>query len=183
MNKKIDLRFSIIALMIVLAAASRFIFPPNLTSIGAIALFGGAYFANKKWAYLIPVLALWFSNLILNNVFYAQYYEGFVWFANPLVYVAFLLIVTIGVVFLKKVKPGRLFLASISGSVLFFLISNLGSFFTFAMYPKNFAGLIECYTMAIPFFWNTLAGDLFFTALLFGVFEFMQNRVPALKVA
>lgn len=183
MNDKINLRFGIIALMIVLAAATRFFLPPNLTSIGAIALFGGAYFASKKWAYLIPFLALWISNLVLNNVFYAEYYEGFVWFANPLIYVSFFLVVLIGQYFLKQVKPGRLLVASLAASVLFFLISNLDAFLFWNLYPKTWAGLVACYTAAIPFFWNTLAGDLLFTVVLFGAFEFMKYRMPQLKLA
>ena len=181
MNNKINVRFGIVALMVLIAAFSRFILPPNLTSIGAIALFGGAYFANKKWAYLLPLAALWISNLILDNVFLSHYYEGFVWFANPLIYVAFLLIVGIGHFFLKKVKPGRLLLASLGASVLFFIISNLDTFLFWNLYPKTPEGLLACYTAAIPFFWNTLLGDLLFTAILFGVFEFMQSRIPELK--
>jgi len=38
----------------------------------------------------------------------------------------------------------------------------------FTTYPKSLAGLIACYVAAVPFFWNTLAGDALYAALLFG---------------
>ena len=80
-QKKINLRFSVLCAMILLAAFSR-ITPhmPNFSPLGAIGLFGAAYFAKKWQAFLIPIAATWLSDLFINNVIYAQYYPKFTWF-------------------------------------------------------------------------------------------------------
>lgn len=181
MTNKISFRFVLLVFMIIAAAFSRLLpHPPNFTPIGGMALFGAAYFTQKYWAFLIPALALWVSSLILDNVFYAQYYEGFVWFSNPFVYLAFGAIVLLGLVSLKKVKPMNVLGASLGASVIFFLISNFGAWLSFNMYPMTFEGLMMSYTAAIPFFLNTLAGDLFFTTVLFGGFALLQRQYPTL---
>src|SRR5690554_7475691 len=79
-KKKIKWRFGVLMLIVVLAAFSRLIpHPPNFTPIGAMALFGAAWFTNRFQALLLPLLALWLSDLALNNLIYAGYYEGFTW--------------------------------------------------------------------------------------------------------
>lgn len=177
MNKKNNFHFGILVVMIIAAALSRLLpHPPNFTPIGGMALFGAAYFTKKYWALIIPILALWFSSLLLDNIVYAQYYDGFVWFSNPMVYIAFVAIVAFGWLSLKKIKPANLLGASLGASLIFFIISNLGSWVSYGMYPMNLAGLLECYIAAIPFFPSTLAGDLFFTAVLFGGYELIKNR-------
>lgn len=188
MNRKIELRPRIISLMIIAAALSRLLpHPYNFTPIGAIGLFGAAHFSKKYLAVLIPFAALWASDLILNNVVYAQlypaYYKGWAWFGQTALYVypAFALIIGLGMVALKKVKPGNILAASLGASVLFFLITNAGACFSSPQYPNTFSGLMAAYTAGIPFFWNTLAGDLFFSAVLFGTFELIQRRVPQLQ--
>ncbi len=169
--------------IICLAALSRLLpHPPNFTPIGAIALFGAAHISRTVFAFLIPFLALWVSNLFLNNVIYAQmypeFYSGFVWFGagSEWIYLSFAAIVLLGMFMLKKVSVQRLLAGSLLASVIFFLISNFGTWLTAGMYPPSMEGLIACFTAAIPFFWNTLAGDLFFTGVLFGSFYLIHNR-------
>ena len=179
-NNKIQLRFWIIALMILVAALSRILpHPFNFTPIGGMALFGAAYFSKKYWAFLIPLLSFWISDLILNNVYYTAYYDGFQWFGSIWVYLSFILIVLLGFLLLKKLSIGRLVLASISASVLFFLITNAALVLVpqnALLYPKSLAGLALAYTAGLPFFWNTLLGDLFYTAVLFGAFEWLSRK-------
>ncbi len=170
--------FGIIALFILIAAMSRLLpHPPNFTPIGGMALFGMAYFSKKYWALLIPIISIWLSDLVLNNVVYSQYYDSFVWFnINSLwIYGAFMLIAGIAYFTLKKMKITHLLGTSILASVLFFLITNLGVWFSGTMYTKDISGLIACYTAGVPFFWNTLAGDLCYTALLFGAYELIRR--------
>jgi len=182
-KSKINLRFGILALMILLAAFSRLLpHLPNFTPIGGMALFGAAYFSKKYFAFIVPFVALWASNLVLDNIFLSQYYEGFVWFSNPLVFVGFAFIVLLGLKVLKKVKPLNLLGASLAASLIFFLVSNFGTWLSGGMYPKSFGGLMVCYTAAIPFFWNTLLGDLFYVTVLFGAFELVKRQYPALKL-
>lgn len=92
--------FYIVAGFIVFAALSRLLpHAYNFTPIGAIALFGAAYFPKKRWAFIIPVAALWLSDLFLNNMVYASYYEGFAFFSSGFLftYGAFALVVILGI--------------------------------------------------------------------------------------
>jgi len=186
MDRKIDLRFGLLLLLVFSVALSRLLpHPPNFTPVGAMGLFGAAYFSRKYLAFLVPFAAMWISDLLLNNLVYAQlypdYYGAFSWFGNGWTYAAFGLIVLLGFVVLKKVSIPHLLGASLSASALFFLITNFGSWLADPIYPKTWQGLTAAYALGFPFFWNTLAGDLFFTAVLFGVFEWAQRRYPGLQ--
>lgn len=188
-EKHLNTRWLLLGAIVFIAALSRLIPHTfnvghlfNFSPVGALALFGGAYFGKKYAGFLLPFFALWLSNLLLDNIFFAQYYSGFVWFANWEVYLTFAIIVVLGTLMLKKINPLRLVGASLAASVLFFIVTN---FFVWAngegvMYPLTSEGLLACYVAAIPFFWNTLAGDLIFVTLLFGAFEWAQRRYPTL---
>ncbi|MCS6819386.1 MAG: hypothetical protein NZ522_05490, partial [Chitinophagales bacterium] len=81
MRETINLRFGLLALLIFVAAFSR-ILPhmPNFSPLGAIGLFGAAYFTRRWQAFLVPILATWLSDLYINNVIYNEYYPNFTWF-------------------------------------------------------------------------------------------------------
>jgi len=164
LNKSVNSLFrnSSIFLIILLAIISRLIpHPPNFAPIGGLSLFTGAHFKNKI-AIVIPLLAMFFSDIFIgfhSTVFY--------------VYVSFILIALIG----SKVKPLRffnLFSASLLSSVLFFLITNFGAWVTGSMYPKTIDGLLQSYFMGMPFFRNTVIGDLFYSFSFFYGFEFLS---------
>ena len=187
MNKKeLTIKWGIVALIVFVAALFRFtpyLFGTtafNFTPIGAMALFGGAYFSKKYLAFLFPLLALWVSNLVINNAFLAEYYDGFAFFGSWQTYLVILLIVGLGILLLKKVTMPRVFIASLSASVLFFVVSNFLVWAQGTMYPMNIAGLMNCYAMGLPFFGNTIASDLLFSALLFGGFEMVKMWKPNL---
>lgn len=181
MKDKINLRFSVISLFVLLAALSRLLpHPPNFTPIGGMALFGAAYFSKRHFAIIIPLLALWVSDLILNNVVYAAYFEGFSWFGIPVVYLSIIAIALMGTKVLQKIKIKNLLVASLLASTVFFLITNLGSWWMDPMYSKDMVGIMAAYTAGLPFFLNTIAGDLFFTAVLFGGYELVKQRNPVL---
>lgn len=186
MNNKVNTRWGIVAFVVLVVAMSRLI-PHTLTSslfnfspLGGIALFSAAYFNKKYLAYVLPLAALWVSNLLINNIFYAKYFDGFSWFANLEVYFAFLLIILMGSQLLKKITVPRLGVAAVSSSLVFFFVTNFYVWLNTLIYPKNFAGLVSCYVAAIPFYWNTLASDLLYTGLLFGLFEFAKRQYPSL---
>ncbi len=180
MAKKVKLNFWLITAIVVFAAFSRILLVGlhNVSPITAIALFGGAYFIRKKYAFLIPLLAMWVTDLILNNTIYASFFEGFAWMGSIWVYGSFLMIVVLGMVFLKKIGPLPLLLTGLGASVLFFVVTNFGSWLGTAMYPKTFTGLIACYSAGLPFFRATLAGDLICIAVLFGGYEFVKYQFP-----
>lgn len=190
MSKKFDLRFGIIALLIFFAAFSRLIpHPFNFTPVGGMALFGAAYFTKKYWAFIIPLAAMFISDLIINNlvypVVYPQYYEGFTLMTQGWywMYGSFALIALMGMTVLKKVKVPALIASSLGASLIFFVVTNFGSWASGLLYPLNMTGLLASYTAGLPFFLNTVYGDLFYVGVLFGSFEFFKIQFPRLATA
>ncbi len=174
-------KFWIVSIVLVFIAAATRILPhyPNVTALGAMGLFGAAYYKKSLLpALIIPFLALWMSDLVLNNLVYGQYFDSFAWFTpgGLWIYLGFAAIVLVGKGLLQKISVLRVFGASISASLVFFLLSNFGVWMSGATYPTTFTGLIACYTAGIPFFLNTMVGDLFYVTLFFGAYEFMVNR-------
>jgi hypothetical protein len=172
MNKiNINARFLTITCMIIAGAFLRLVpHYPNFTPIAAMALFGGTYFTNKKIAVIVPFTAMLLSDLVLG------YHSTFL-----AVYISFALIVAIGFSLRNRRKASNILFASISSSILFFAITNFAFWSTGVMYPMSFAGLTECYVAAIPFFHYTLLGDLFYTGVFFGAFEFAKYKLPVLE--
>ncbi len=156
---------------ILIAAVLRLVpHPPNFTPIGAMALFGGAYFARRALAFAAPRVALLLSDAIIG------FHTGM-----PFVYAGVALIVLIGWAVRARMTPFRIATAAVISSVLFFTVTNFGVWLSSGMYPQTLSGLAACYVAAIPFFQNTLAGDLAYTALLFGGFALLERRVPLLR--
>ena len=184
-NKKISLRFGVIAGMILLAALSRLVpHPANFAPIGGMALFGAAYFDKRRWAYMVPIVSMWISDLILNNVVYGAYFDRFVWFysGSAFTYGAFALIVAFGTVALKRIRIPMLTVSALCASGIFYIVSNFGVWMSSGMYPATVEGLTACYVAGLPFFRNTIFGDAFYVALLFGTFEICTWRFPQLRV-
>lgn len=132
---------------------------PNVAPIAALALFSGVQLPGWK-GFLVPLTAMIISDIFLG--FHATV---------PFVYGSFLFIVGIGYVLRKKISPVSIALGSLSGSLLFFIITNFGVWFTSSMYEKSVAGLMYCYQMGLPFFRNTVIGDLLYV----GVFFFLHK--------
>jgi len=166
-------RFVVLVGFIVAAVAMRLIpHPPNFTPIAAMALFGGAYFASRHLAFIIPLAAMLLSDLIL----------GFAGIQQTLfIYGSFALIVCLGLWLQNHRSPFAITAAAVTGSVTFFIITNFAVWSQGLLYPLTFDGLLTSYIMAIPFYANTLAGDLFYTLLLFGGFALAQHYFPRLR--
>ena len=164
-------RLVVLICLIFAAAASRLIpHPPNMTSITAVALFGGAYLSDKRLAFLVPFAALLLSDFVLG--FYGH---------MEVVYGSFALVVCIGLLLRKRRSPLRIAGAALASSILFFIITNFGVWAFGSLYPKTMAGLAACYVAAIPFFQNTLIGDALYTAVLFGSFALAERAFPVLR--
>ena len=165
--------------LILIAAFSRVIpHYPNFTPLCAIALFGAKYFRNRNLAFLIPIVALWFSDVIINNFILSQYFEGFTFFYSGFYwqYGTFLLITFLGRKTLNNFSFLKLLGVSISSSLLFFIISNFGVWVSSSFYTKDIMGLITCYTAAIPFYFGTLSGSVFYSFFLFGSYELLSKN-------
>jgi hypothetical protein len=155
------------------AAALRLVpHPPNFTPIGAMALFSGAYLGRRGLAFVAPLAALLLSDLVLG------FYAGM-----GLIYASTALVVLIGWWVSSRRSFARVALAAVAGSVSFFVITNLGMWLFSGFYPPTSAGLAACFVAAIPFFQNSLAGDLFYAALLFGGFALAEHFLPRLRSA
>lgn len=176
-NDKEDNKKKIYAIsgLIFIAALSRLLpHIDNFTPIGAIALFGGTYIANKKLAFLIPLAAMFFSDLALQVVYGNGIHSSILF-----VYGSFALITSLGFILRKRVQLQTIMVSSLLGSLIFFFVTNFGTWLS-GFYPYSLQGIVDCYIMAIPFFRGTLMGDLFFNLLLFGTFSLLKWRIPAI---
>lgn len=170
---KMKPRFLTLVGMIATAGLARLMpHPWNVTPVAAMALFGGVYFDDKRAAFAVPILAM-----VLGDIFLVF---------NPLfllVYACFAATVIIGFWVKKNPGVGRIAEGSIVSSVLFFVVTNAGMWVESPLYAKTPAGLVNCYVMALPYFRNTLFGDLAYTALLFGAFQLATRTFPVLRDA
>ena len=172
-------KLAILTGIILTAALTRLLpHPMNFSPIAAMALFGGAYFGKRTTALLIPLAALWLSDLVLNNTIYDSFYDGFTWITPSFYwsYGVFALLAMAGTYFLQKPTTTRVLGASLSASLVFFLVSNFGVWLESGMYPKTATGLTACYAAGLPFLSNTIVGDLVYTGILFGVYQWIQNK-------
>lgn len=159
--------------MILAAALSKFVpHPLNFAPIGAIALFAGAHFANKRAAFVVPLVALLIGDLITG-----------LHILMPFVYGCFALNVVLGFWIKQQKSTTRILTATLFGAVVFFIVTNFGSWLAYNTFPRTTPGLIACYAAGVPFFINSLLGDLFYTAVLFGGLAFAEARIPTLRRA
>lgn len=165
---------------IIAAVASRLIpHMPNFTAMESLALFAGAYLGWKALAALVPIMTWYASDLFINNTVSRVWYpevEGIVWYADymPWVYISAVIMIFVGAKTLSKWTPAKLALTALGASLLFFAISNFGTWMSGTMYPMNGAGLLACFTAALPFLKSSLLSNLAFTAVLFGGYELVH---------
>jgi hypothetical protein len=190
----INPRTTVLVSIILLAAAFRlvqsspvFSILSNLTPFGAMALFGGFYFKDKWKAILVPVSALWLSDIFLNRFYYKTewvfFYSGQLW-----VYGVFAATVVLG---MMMGRPSFLRVAGfgIGAALLHWLVTDFGVWIggatditTGLPFTKDWNGFVKCLTLAIPFLRNMVLGNLVFCGVMFGAFELAQRRYPALKL-
>ncbi len=152
-----------------IAALSRFLpHPPNVTPLAALALTGALYL-DRRFAFVLPLAAMLLSDLFLG--FHR---------IMPFVYVSFVAISAAGVLLRTRRSIPVVAGASLAGSMLFFVVTNFGVWLVGdgGVYPKTVAGLTECYIAAIPFFRNTVLGDIVYVAILSGTFEVARRWMP-----
>ncbi len=173
MQNKISKSAIIVFLMVLAAALSRLIpHIPNFTPVAAIGLFAASFFQRKIYAYLVPLVAMLISDMFLG------FHSTMIW-----VYGSLAVIVCVGQIMLQKISLFRIFGSALLSSILFFVITNFGVWISYDFYAKTWAGFVECYTLAIPFFTNTLLGDFFYCSVLFGIFALAKKYVPVLALS
>ncbi len=158
--------------LIGLGIASRLIpHPWNFTAIGSMALFSGFSFKNNKRLIFLPLISLFISDYILG------FYDGMIY-----VYAGFAIGIALSMVYFYKASAlsfvnrvltlGGL---SVVSSFLFFMLTNFGVWYGSTFYVQSLNGLLMAYVAGLPFLFNQIAGDLFFTGIIFCVFEFFIN--------
>lgn len=146
---------------------------PNVTPVSSACLFAGSRISGI-WAYLLPLAVM-----VATDPFVG----GYTW-VSPVVYASFLLSVWIGRRLLGRVTPVRVGAAAFLCSLQFFLLTNFATWAAAVaqhstMYSANLSGLLACYTVALPFWGRTLAGDLLFSAAIFGLYALLSRRISA----
>jgi hypothetical protein len=192
--KSLHPRTTVLIMMIIVAAAFRLIQSSpvfsvlsNFSPVGAIALFGGCYFADRWKAFLVPLGALFISDVLLNRIYYFDtwtfFYSGAYW-----IYGSFALVVMLGH-FIKKVTVLNVILAGIGAGLIHWIVSDFGMWATGGRdittglpFTPDLAGLLKCYYLALPYLRNMLVGNLVFCGVLFGAFEWIKSRYPALQL-
>jgi len=149
-----------IALGLMLLAVSLRVLPhpANFAPVAAVAIFGGALLP-RRFAVAVPLAAMMASDLIigLHDLI-------------PITWGCYALIALASSVWMKKPAFGRGLGLALGGSVLFFVVTNLGVWWTSGMYARTAQGLERCFTLAVPFFRATLLSDLLYTGALFGLY-------------
>jgi len=160
-------------ILIIIGVASRLLpHPPNFAPIMALGLFAGAYL-NKKTAFIIPVVAM----LI------ADYFIGFYDVKIMLsVYACIVLGSLVGHKLKNKKSVSNIALSTLAVSVIFFVVTNFSLWFFSDFYPHTAEGLSLCFTMAIPYFQNSLLGNAVYVIFFFGSYELLGKQVD-LKIS
>lgn len=164
----------IASLLVLFGVVLRFLpHPPNFVPIGAIALFAGMYLP-KRWFIIVPILAMIISDFFIG--FYS-------WKLMLAVYGSFTLMGIIGLWIRQHKRFSTILGGTLLGPVLFFLIVNAAVWAFGSMYTHDLSGLLQSYIMAIPFFRNSLLGNLFYVGVLVGGVELVRYWVVSRKHA
>lgn len=158
-----NFKFQIFVILLILVGFTTRLLPhpANFAPIGALALFGGLYLP-KKWALILPLATMFVSDLIIGT---------YAWQIMVSVYGSFTLVAVIGLYVKNHKNFDTILGGTVIGSILFFLITNAAVWGFGTMYDHTIAGLGQSYYMALPFFKNSLLGDLFYTGVFVGAAE------------
>ena len=164
-------RIATVLTFVFLGVATRLLpHPPNFTALHALAVFGGVYLANQRFALAVVFATLFISDAVIG--FYGL---------MPVVYACFGFSVFFSAQLGRthtRIRAPTLVFAS---SVVFFFVTNAAVWLTSGLYPRSFAGLVVCFAAAWPFFQNQLLGDLFYGVLLFGGLYCAERLLPRIR--
>ncbi|HET8897735.1 MAG TPA: DUF6580 family putative transport protein [Rhodanobacteraceae bacterium] len=148
------------------------VLPYNFTPVEAIALFGGALFADRRLAVLVPLVAMFVSDLIIG-----------LHMLIPLVYALIVATVWLGGRLRGRISAGRVAIAAIVSTTGFYLVTNFAVWALGTMYPHTGSGLVACFVAGLPFFQWQLAGSLLWCTLLFAGWALLSQRFSGLRHA
>ena len=129
-----------------------------------MALFAGAMFKNRWLAFLIPIIAMFVSDLWLG-------------FHSTILYVYLGMVCTVLIgSMLKKISVLNISISILAATLIFYLLTNFGAWLHHDMYPKDLNGLMQAYVAGIPFLRNSLIANFIFTYLVFYGIRFFENE-------
>ena len=144
---------------------------PNLSPVSSLSLFSGAQLP-AKWAFTVTLFTMVISDLLLAKIKGYPAFGAFSFFT----YSAFLAIAFLGTRMKNKITAPRTLGYLLGSSLGFWLWTNFGVWLFDGLYAKSLLGLLECYTMALPFLRNALLGDLAFGLALFASFQLARKQ-------
>ena len=181
----------LLLVVLVFAAALTRLVPhlQNAAPVAALTLFAAAYMPSRRWSLLLPLAAMFLSDVVLYATKDVAYRDQAV--SNMLfVYSTFAVIALLGQWLRRRVTVGRIVGTTLAGSAIFFLFTNFGAWLSLslplsetepAMYSRTLRGLINCYVAGVPFFKGTFIGDMVYSTVLFGGFALLEQVVPQIK--
>jgi hypothetical protein len=161
--------------LLAIAIVSRLVmFEPNFHAVTAATMFAGFYFRSRLVAGLVPLIAMTVSDWFIG---------GYAREVMITVYVCMMLPIAWRSMLHKRLSPARLGLVTVVSTLIFYVVTNAAVFYAVPWYGEGWDGLVACYTAAVPFLYNSLAGDLFFTGGIFGAYALVARFAPALTPA
>ena len=153
----------------------------NFSPVGAMAIFGGAYF-NRQWkAFAFPLLMLFLSDFVLHQTVFKAYGNGILYSGWYWVYGAFSLMTLAGRWLLRKVTMKNFILSVLVCVFIHWTITDIGVWYGSKKFAQNLEGYVDCLVIAIPYEWRFLTGTLVYGVIMFGLFEWTQRRYTSLK--
>jgi hypothetical protein len=155
----------------------------NFMPFEAIALFGGAYFANRKLAIAMPLIAMAVADTIIAFALPSAQVADWLMMV-PVIYGCYTVTAFAGFALRGRVRPLNTAVAAISSATGFYLVTNFFVWLFGTMYAHSFAGLVQCYVAGWPFYqYGTLPGTVFWSVLLFGGFALLSRRYTVLQLS
>jgi uncharacterized protein DUF6580 len=155
----------------------------NFSPVGAMAIFGGAYF-NKRWkAIIFPLLMLFLSDVVLQLTVFKKYGSGVLYGGWYWVYGSLGVITIVSRWILTKITVNRFLVSVIVCVLIHWIITDLGVWIGSTRYPQSLNGFVICLENAIPYEYRFLAGTLLYGISLFAIFEWMKRKYPVLQTA
>lgn len=136
----------------------------NFSAVGAIALFGGAYLNSNLKAFGLPLTVLLISDIFIGQTSgYGFFYAGWYW-----TYIAFILMVMVSKILLKKINVKNMVAATIAVILIHWIVSDISAMYIPGLYPPTLAGFGACLIAAIPFELKFLYGTMIYSVVMFG---------------
>lgn len=155
----------------------------NYSAVGALAIFGAAYFNNNAKSFSLPILTLLFSDILLSLTVYKSSSSGFLYEGWYWVYAAFALMVVAGKVIIDKVNMSNFLAATLATVLIHWIVTDFGIWYGSASYPQTLTGFWSVLAAAVPFEFRFLYGTLGYGAVMFGLFEILKSKYPALSLS